>query len=605
MLHAGSEPEQGPERDPESGGRRRKRRRALLIAAFVVLAAAAGAFAWLGPTTDDRTAASRTAPATGDADPGPRDADPEARPTEAASPGTREDATSPTTTAPAIGQRLGLHVTDAELALWRRRAVRGPYVQAGDAGVHTPGDWERIVENTENFLEKPDKYVWEGPTHSWPRPIVGGENWPTGRRGMPGQRDERGAAESIRDAAFYAMVEGADQAPGARMDVERRTEILEEVKRAIQAMTDSPQNDFSNRSRYDPQAYGSAFHPMYQIARWLIIVAYAYDYAQVADPTLWTSDEKADFIRWLDDAATWHIPMIEQRREGMFDENGALTDEADEAYGPPLWSGGPRSEWIHARLDNHVPRLAQVPVLAGLLARLEQDRSGVETLSPARIGELLDHGRDSVEAYVKAELIAQAEGAGGGVATAGGNFYRWGDPPPVNGWKYAVSHLGRNLVLADHLARAGDLEPYTYATTAGTSVSAGSLPDDGLTDGGPKTLHGALRQLLRYIDEDSTPPRYGCRDCSDERHRIDSRDEIHDRHYAQEWEVLHANLFFRDPYVTSIYLRAEPGTPPLPERPIPGQGWAENGADGAFPGVNFMFAQFEDEVWPYPTPPPS
>jgi len=55
--------------------------------------------------------------------------------------------------APSANTRLGLHVTADELAIWQDRAVNGPYKTAGDAGYsYTPGDWDRIVTNKDNFV---------------------------------------------------------------------------------------------------------------------------------------------------------------------------------------------------------------------------------------------------------------------------------------------------------------------------------------------------------------------------------------------------------------------------------------------------------------------
>jgi hypothetical protein len=187
-------------------------------------------------------------------------------------------------------------------------------------------------------------------------------------------------------------------------------------------------------------------------------------------------------------------------------------------------------------------------------------------------------------------------------AIADFNRYRDGNGEPSKGWKYGMENLGSTLLIADHIARAGDVGVYEYSTIAGTIDTAGSVPDDGITSGGPKTLRSTVRQQLRYIDEDSQPVRYGCDDCSSVEYRIDSRDDVTGIMRAAEWGVLHANLYFRDPYVKSVYMRALPGTPGLPVDPRHGQGWIWNGEHGAYPGVNLMYAQMEDEVWPYPDP---
>lgn len=506
-------------------------------------------------------------------------------------------------------QRLGLHVTAQELAIWRDRALGRDrvdgrptnYISQGDVTPNSPGDWDRIRSMKDRFLSRPEQYVWRGPTHDWPNRIVNHASWPRDERGVPGTRDQRFAAEPIRDAAFYAMVLGSQAVPNASIPASERDAILAKVKGALLMMIRSKYNDYGNAQRYDRDRFGTGFHPAFQLAAWVNKLVYTYDYAQVANPDLWTAAEKAEFIGWLDEAAEWMSQIVDKRRSGMFKPDGTPTAKADEPETAVIWAGGPRAEKVHVRMDNHVPRLAAIPTLAGLLAELDDKRSEVSTLDASRIDALVDYGRRSIRDYLVAEFIAAEGGNGGGQRSGGGNMYRWvGDTGPTEGWKYAMSHLGRNVTLADHIARAGDTSVYEQSTTAGTSVSAGTLPEDGLYgSGGPKTLRAAVERMWQYIDETTTPPRYGCSDCARASHRYDSTDGVKGYERPHEWESIQANLYFRSEFLKSIYLRERPGTPHLPENPWSGQYWLENGDNGAYPGANFMFAQMEGRVWPY------
>lgn len=506
-------------------------------------------------------------------------------------------------------QRLGLHVTTDELAIWRKRAqgqdrVDGKstnYVSQGDVIPNSPGDWDRIVSLKNEFIANPSRYVWQGPTHNWPNAILNNSSWPKSQVGIPPTRDNAQAAEPIRDAAFFAMVLGSEAVPDTAISISAREAILSDVKDVIQQIVRSKYNDYSNTQRYNRTNFGTAFHPSYQIAAWLKKLAYAYDYAQIANPNVWTVEEKREFISWMNEASEWWAPIIEKRRHGMFEADGSTTEWADKPYKTVIWAGGPQAEKVHARVDNHVSRLASVPTFAGLLAELEQKRSGVTTLSDARIKQLVDFGRQSVQDYLVAEFIPSEDGTGGSERSGSGNMFRWpGDTGPTEGWKYAMEHLGHNVMLADHIARAGDTSFYEYSTTKGTSTSRGTLPEDGLYGaGGPKNLRATVERMWSYIDEHFTPQRYGCKNCSAESHRYDSVDDLKGYERANEWESIQGNIYFRSDFLESIYMRERQGTPNLPENPKDAQGYIENGDSSAYPGVNFMFAQMEGRVWPY------
>jgi hypothetical protein len=71
--------------------------------------------------------------------------------------------------------RLGLHVTQEELTIWRQRSVSGPYRIAGDVSTNSPGDWTRIagfaVTNAQSFLNAPTADRWSAddltPASGW------------------------------------------------------------------------------------------------------------------------------------------------------------------------------------------------------------------------------------------------------------------------------------------------------------------------------------------------------------------------------------------------------------------------------------------------------
>src|SRR5262249_46634135 len=65
-------------------------------------------------------------------------------------------------TCPTTQTRLGLHVTQEELNIWKQRATSGPYRTAEDVSPNSPGDWERIQGYASAFLSSPSSETWSG-----------------------------------------------------------------------------------------------------------------------------------------------------------------------------------------------------------------------------------------------------------------------------------------------------------------------------------------------------------------------------------------------------------------------------------------------------------
>lgn len=457
-------------------------------------------------------------------------------------------------------QRLGLHVTAAELAVWRDRARNGPYAVDGDAYENSPGDWTRITRTARLFADNPARYTWEGPSYDWPGTIINRASWPRNSLdAVPGKKDNPGSGVPVRDAAFRAMVTGDH-------------DVLPAVKRSILASVRSKYLDFGNETRFSRDRFGTGYHPAYQIARWLTQVTFAWDYSRIADPGLWSAAEDAEFRGWLHEAGEWYAAQTVRRRHGMC-ENGTgacvPTSWADEPADAVVYSGGPRTEKVQRRFNNHVPRLARVATIAGIV---NDDEA------------LIDVGRQWVLDFLSVGVSPDGWGA---------DFYRWQSGEPTKGWKYTMENLGATLSIADMLARTGDTSLYEHTTSLGTSATAGA-----------KDYGTFLRQMVAYIDHDTGPTRFACNGCSDIQRRIDSRDEPAGINRAQEWTVTFANLYFRDPYVSRVMTRSEPGTPDLPEHPRHGQGWIYGGDHGVFPGVNLMWNGLEGKVWPFPVEQP-
>jgi hypothetical protein len=471
-----------------------------------------------------------------------------------------------------VDGRLGLHVTEQELAIWRERAQSGPYVTKGDVSENSPGDWDRITENMELFVSDPSAGRWRGPIRNNPGGcVLNGES----ENGDPRLTPPIGPPETVRDAAFYTMV--AQPADGPR--------ILQAVREELLQQAAEPGTDFNDTARYCRDESGEGYNPAYPISNWMTKLLFAYDYARIADPQLFSEQDRAAIDTWFRGAAEWINPMVELRREGLFEINGDTytctpfglepTPDAD-----ILWAGGPQVGRIQMRYRNHIPRMARLPVMVGIMQGNQA---------------LIDPGRR----YVMEALVLAYYPQG-----ALGDFERWrGGSTTLDGWKYALEHAGGMVTIADHLARAGDDSLYEFQTTQGCPETAGATPSGDLTHGAPKSLWTLMRQLTSYVDERTGLRRYACESCSDIAYRIDSVDELSGVARISDLYVMMANLYYQDPYVSSINLRERPGTPPYPAEPESGQGLSESGESGVYPGMLFMFGQMEGWVDPYPGDP--
>lgn len=539
--------------------------------------------------------------------------------------------TPPPDPSPGTTTRLGLHVTADELAVWRSRALGlkpHNFIADGDEYVNSPGDWNRIVGYKDEFMATPTgTYAWLGATHNWPNAIINNNQWPTSKpEGLPPVKGQVGSMEPARDAAFYAMVMGADQvsSPATQISAATRDAIIAKVRDSMLLSVRSQYNDFTNTQRFDDTNFGPAFGYVYPVSQWLGQMAVAYDYCQIAAPSVWSTAEKTEFLTWITSAERWWMATINGRRDigRISDSTGRALAAGIAAFngGLGIWLGGGVESTISRKVDNHLPAQAQAVVIPALLCELEDARSGVNPLTQAEIDSRLALIDWFVTNYLTAEFIAAADGTSGGFGSgkrAGAmQFYRGlTDDAPNDGWKYAVEWLARVMTMVDWRARAGDTAFYERSTTEGITVgslsTAGSvLSDPYFLNPGPKTFRRAAQQISRYIIEtgpESYPWRYGHTSIASETQRIDSVSEPTNDHRSQEYEFLHLNLRWRDAKLARIWDRSLTNTPNHGPKPRQGQYLVYNGDRGLFPGTCFMYMYvWEDDpsIWPYPGSPP-
>ena len=442
-------------------------------------------------------------------------------------------------------KRLGLHVTQEELAIWSQRAVSGPYKTKGDVSANSPGDWARIVSNKDTFMAKPSANRWN--------PDWGSGCIPHGDKTIAKHR----AQVFIRDAAFYTLVTNDSS-------------VAKAVINELVAQSNTPNADFSNRSRFcDDRLQGT--HPYFTIAvqmtTFLVAFDYVKDFANAGDQVV--------IRKWLRDGADWMHPKMKTLFDGLFVNRWAenwtpTTSNTPRNIKIPFY-GGPQIGAYPRHYNNRTVELIRYIGLVGI----EQN---------------IDYLKATAKQWFKDYFVCSVFPAG-----YIGEFERWTSTLPDLGWSYGYQVVGALAGLADAFARAGDFSLYEFTTTTGVYG----------TDGEPsgwsgKSLKFVIHSLAKHSD--GTLTRYGTDQASQQilDYRIDGYNPANGTKWRSNQDVYWSivNLYFKDPYIKGAYMGTNPGMKSYWANPSDGdRHWM---GQAIYPGVLFMFGQLEDKVWPYP-----
>lgn len=432
------------------------------------------------------------------------------------------------------GAAGGVTYSEGELAVWRERAVAGPYRSVGDAGPNSPGDWDRIVANAEAFVADPSAGRWGGPS---------GEGCVQAGAEAPSPD----AMDWLRDAAFVALVTDDDV---LRQDV--GAELLAQARVAGV--------DFADTDRWCPGVVHD-LHPSFEVAYWMTRLALAYDYV---GEDAFTAAEHELLRSWFWHAARW----LQVDADRKLDDNFVNRYEGDYRLSP-MRQADPGWDRV-GYLDG--PQI-------GAIARYYNNRRATSMFFVGLIGVQQDDAEfiASSKRFVTEWLMFSVYPDGWT-----GEFERWRSDLPDLGWAYSTYNVALAAMTADLLARHGDTELYTFTTSAGVHG----------TQGGPKSLHTVLRDHAGYLD--GSQVRYGTDQPAQrtESHRIDG--STGDWHSVHDVAATVGNLYYDDAYLTGTYTRTTTTTLGYPSQ-VASQGpfspW--QGVWGIYPGVLFMHGQME------------
>lgn len=446
--------------------------------------------------------------------------------------------------------RIGLHVTQEELNIWRERAKvvpyqskSGPYRSTGDVSENSPGDWDRILQNANRFLSNPGADRWKGYT--------GGGCVPRN------SAEPLKKAYLLRDAGFAYLITSDSR-------------YLNAVRSEILAQTGESGTDFSKTNRWCNGVLNDGA-PGFLIADWLSRLLVGYDYIRSSI----SQSDRQRIDTWFRNAAFFF------QREVDLPFSRIYTNRLAGNYNLTLYA-----------INSKIERIAAISHYGGRkipgIAKWYNNRRGSMVRFYALVGIQQNENqlRSSAKLYVK-EWLKFSTFPDGII----GEFERWENNKPDLGWSYASYAIGQAVDIANHFARAGDQELYKYSTSDGAIG----------TQGGNKTILLTIKNLLSYTD--GSVKRYATTDSKKAGNPAALIDNINP---STGWAAVNdiwasaANVYYKDSYITSVYTRTRSGTKSYPQQPASaGPDIAWNGSGGLYPGKLFMFGQMEGKVWPY------
>ncbi len=309
--------------------------------------------------------------------------------------------------------RLGIHVTQEELGIWKKRAIDGPY----------KNEWDTIVGRADEFVADPEPR-WRGQTTDT---CYDSEVNPKLNR-----KRDRG----LRDAGFVYMVTG-------------KKKYRDAVQTALLAQAIEPGTDFSNRARWCVPGSGDI-----DFAGWIRRLTYGYDYVRSS----LSSQDRKMLDTWFRDAGYFWKDVINEIVTNRFPDR--LDNNYSTCGGSPTFCpgkdrglthyGGPMTKNFHLGWNNQGNSLAACFAAIGVMLN---DHT------------LKSHAKRYVKEWLKYGVFP------GGVVF---DQMRWNTADDIeSGYNYEGTAIGSIITIVDHLARAGDAELYEYSTNDGMYGSEG------------------------------------------------------------------------------------------------------------------------------------
>lgn len=451
----------------------------------------------------------------------------------------------------------GKFFTAEEVTLWRQRVTSGPYKTAGDVSSNSPGDWERIVANAEDF--KADSHQEHIPGITSQRCITEEDYGLV--KGMPGHPATQDASHGwlMVNSAFVSLVLD---------DVSYATPVINAL---MQQIGEAGVNH-ADAQRFCTSAYSMQSGALISWPLWIAKLAIAYDYVKVHA----TAEQQQSIEAWLSKAATYWEGAGSYFARDRFPQRDTYTKDSDYVVPPikgeqgtqhKLYDNGPQIYGFHTGWSN--TKLAAVHGAA--IAAIVSGNTAVLA---------------AAERMVK-EAIMFATWPQGGTD----DFQRSYGGKACTGLSYSSDQLGSMVGIADVLARNGNTALYNYSTTYGWKGTEGN---DTLSNT-PKSLLNSAKWW--YAHADHTLVRYSEGHAGQEDYVIDS--ECGSDHAISDLKFSLGNLYWKDASITTHYLRQQSSQMPSYPTQLSQGPSSWGGRHGMWPGLLFQYGQLEGVVNPY------
>ncbi|MEZ7842805.1 MAG: thrombospondin type 3 repeat-containing protein [Opitutales bacterium] len=450
----------------------------------------------------------------------------------------------------------GLLWSDNDLAVWRDRAVNGPYKTAGDAfDPLVPGEWDRIVRNKSSFVASPTA----GRVSTYDNSLTQ----------IPVMKQHR----KMLDAAFYALVK--EDSATADLVV---TELLWHANAAgMQISPTTYQGSDDNWLR----------------AEWLKRIVTIADFVKDS----FTAGERTTFNAWLSDwAYSFEGSVHTELSTNIFSNryNRDYVTGLNYVATSPQYDGKYAYKDASGVLHNQIARVtkfynnrrAHVAIFYGLAGIFLDDAT------------LTDRGKLFFEEWLQFSVYPDG---------SMGEYERNVVDYNVNqgAIQYASVNIGGACEMASALATQGDNSLFTYSTSNG-------LWDSESTGGDPaKTIKLTVETFLDLIEHEKLWYHY--QGSVSPEYLIDGKSDLGPMTGYQWLTEIYfapvANRYWKDDRIKQGYMRTATGSIAYsnPIGPAGSYGGLWNGPAASKPSLLFMFAEMEDvgtgTVAPPVTPP--
>ncbi|WP_020528949.1 malectin domain-containing carbohydrate-binding protein [Flexithrix dorotheae] len=468
----------------------------------------------------------------------------------------------------------GLTYSQEEIKIWRERAGLDPgqtlYNSPGDAGINTPGEWEKIIASANRCVQNSanDRYTnyWKEAScvpnlHTYSDRTIIDNMEP-----RPQTKGNHGA-NSVMDAGFVYLLT-------------KDRKYSDPVRTELMWYATNKQLDFSNRNIWcTGQKSFNDLNPGFFIAEWCTKMLLAYDYTK--DSPSFSQGDKDTIEKWLLNAAIFFDEVYRANLNSAFPgrENNDYTKinaYQDRKSGDQLWDGGPEAWNLSLVYNNRRSAHFRFSFLAGIF---------LNDLT------LIDHGKRAFKEWVAFGTFGDGSHS---------DLYRGKSSWPEIGWTYTSACVDHAISMADAYARKFDNSLYDY--TIGDEDIKLFFPDANKSKGWYKDLAVKGKGLKKAIDAfvffiDGT---YG-----DSRRRGDENidgftTKNGGRNFVEDVWVSTANVYYKDLNVQAIYTRAKEKTRKYPSNPTnTGSFQPWSGVAATIPSKLFMYGQMEGKVWPF------